>query len=78
MHLNEGLTNPLNKPMMGRTTKEAGMRTWEVRVRGTINDVVIVEADSAEDAHTQALLEWRYVEYEDLEAEVEDEIVDDD
>jgi hypothetical protein len=44
------------------------MPTYKLRITGTINDEVEVEADSEEEAKEKALMEWRYVEYEDLEA----------
>lgn len=49
--------------------------TRQVRIKGTINDVVEVEVgeEASEEEIKEAALEgWRYVEYEDLTAEVED------
>jgi hypothetical protein len=46
------------------------MPRWTVRIRGTINDEVEVEdAASEEEAKEIALRDWRYVEFEDLEAD---------
>lgn len=44
------------------------MATWKVRVKGTINDVVEVDADDEAGALEEAVMQWRYVEYEDLSA----------
>jgi hypothetical protein len=55
------------------------MPRWKVLIKGTINDEVEVETDddlTEEQARELALEEWRYVEYEDLEA-VDAERVDD-
>lgn len=40
---------------------------WTGRIVGTINDEFEVEADTETEARLAALLEWRYVEFEDLE-----------
>ena len=40
---------------------------WRGRILGTINDEFEVEADTEEEASEAALMEWRYVEYEDLD-----------
>lgn len=51
------------------------MVTRKVRIRGTINDEVEVEVEEGatdEEVEEAALLAWRYVEYEDLSAEVDD------
>lgn len=46
-----------------------GRMKFRGRIRGTINDEFEVEADSEEEARETALMEWRYVEFEDLEVE---------
>lgn len=46
----------------------------KVRIKGHINDVVEVEHEEGatdEEICRKALDEWRYVEYEDLSAEVD-------
>jgi hypothetical protein len=46
----------------------------KVRIRGTINDEVEVEVEEGtpdEEVVEQALSAWRYVEYEDLEGEID-------
>ena len=45
------------------------MRRWKVRIRGTINDEIEVEADDEAGAKEEALSQWRYVEFEDLTAD---------
>lgn len=45
------------------------MTTYEVRIRGTINDAVEVEAATEDEAIENALSVWRFVEYEDLEVD---------
>lgn len=60
--------------------KEGIVSIWKVRVTGTINDLVEVEAPADADpvaVEEQARMEWRYVEFEALAAEVEDEPEDD-
>lgn len=42
------------------------MKTFKVRVKGTINEEVEVEAEDAEQARNIALNDWSYVEFEDL------------
>jgi len=42
---------------------------WRGRICGTINDEFEVEADTEEEASEAALMEWRYVEFEDLEVD---------
>jgi hypothetical protein len=42
------------------------MPTFKVRIKGTINDEIEVEAEDVEEARNNALMDWRYVEYEDL------------
>lgn len=45
------------------------------RIKGTINDEFEVEADTEAEARERALMEWRYVEFEDLEVEdIEEEV----
>jgi hypothetical protein len=56
------------------------MPRWRVRITGTINDEVEVEAPditTEEQARAVALEEWRYVEYEDLEAQAAERVDDD-
>ena len=40
---------------------------WHGYIEGTIRSSFEVEADTEEEAREAALVEWRYVEYEDLE-----------
>lgn len=44
------------------------MSTFTVRIKGTINDVVEVEAEGEQEAMELALVQWQYVEFEDLDA----------
>jgi hypothetical protein len=43
------------------------MTTFKGTIEGTIRSSFEVEADNEEEAKEAALIEWRYVEYEDLE-----------
>lgn len=43
------------------------MTIWKGRITGTINDDFEAEGDTEDEARENALMGWRYVEYEDLE-----------
>jgi hypothetical protein len=43
------------------------MSLWVGRIKGTINDEFEVEADTEDEARQNALDNWQYVEFEDLE-----------
>lgn len=50
------------------------METWRVRIRGTIEDVIEVDVEEGtdeEDVKEAALNAWQYVEFQDLDGEVE-------